>query len=84
MEEFIDLAKRYTDFSELATPILNEFIEKIVVHEGKGQGKQRRQQEEQAAKEERSQVLARARYERYLAIRRENYRRKKQEKAKAA
>ena len=35
MTEFIDLAKRYTDFSELTTPILNEFIEKIVVHEKK-------------------------------------------------
>ncbi|MDE7261610.1 MAG: DUF4368 domain-containing protein, partial [Oscillospiraceae bacterium] len=39
----IDLAKRYTDFSELTTPMLNEFIEKIVVHEGKGRGNQRRQ-----------------------------------------
>ena len=43
MTEFIDLAKRYTDFSELTTPMLNEFIEKIVVHEGQGRGKQRRQ-----------------------------------------
>ena len=43
MAEFIDLAKRYTDFSELTTPMLNEFIEKIVVHEGNGRGKQRRQ-----------------------------------------
>ncbi len=43
MAEFIDLAKRYTDFLELTTPMLNEFIEKIVVHEGEGRGKQRRQ-----------------------------------------
>ena len=43
MSEFIDLAKRYTDFSELTTPMLNEFIEKIIVHEGEGRGKQRRQ-----------------------------------------
>ena len=43
MAEFIDLAKRYTDFSKLTTPMLNEFIEKIVVHEGEGRGKQRRQ-----------------------------------------
>ena len=43
MSEFIDLAKRYTDFSELTTPMLNEFIEKIVVHKGEGRGKQRRQ-----------------------------------------
>jgi len=41
--EFIDLAKRYTDFSELTTPMLNEFIEKIIVHEGEGRGSQRRQ-----------------------------------------
>lgn len=41
MAEFIDLAKRYTDFSELTTPMLNEFIEKIVVHEGEGWGNQR-------------------------------------------
>ena len=43
MTEFIDLAKRYSDFSELTTPMLNEFIEKIIVHEGSGRGKQRRQ-----------------------------------------
>jgi len=98
--EFIDLARRYTDFSELTTPMLNEFIEKIVVHEGEGRGGQRRQrldfyfnfigafevpaglvtpmeqeetrrqQEEQAAKAERSQALAQARYEKYKAERR--------------
>ena len=88
--------------------MLNEFIEKIIVHEGNGRGKQRRQrldfyfnfigafevpadvvtpieqeaerrqQEEQAEKEEHSKALAQARYERFLAARRENYRRKKQ------
>jgi len=114
MAEFIDLAKRYTDFSELTTPMLNEFIEKIVVHEGEGRGKQRRQrldfyfnfigafevpadvatpaeqeeerrqQEEQSEKEKRSQALAQARYERFLATRRENYHRKKQAEAEAA
>lgn len=31
-EQFLLLAKKYTDFSELTTPMLNEFIEKIVVH----------------------------------------------------
>lgn len=31
-EQFIELAKRYTDFSVLTTPMLNEFIEKIIVH----------------------------------------------------
>ena len=34
---------RYTDFSELTTPMLNEFIEKVVVHEGEGRGNSRRQ-----------------------------------------
>lgn len=32
VEQFLSLAKKYTDFSELTTPMLNEFIEKIVVH----------------------------------------------------
>ena len=32
-DKFIQLVKKYTDFSELTTPMLNEFIEKIVVHE---------------------------------------------------
>ena len=32
MEQFLELAKRYTDFSELTTPMINEFIEKISVH----------------------------------------------------
>lgn len=32
-EKFIELVDRYTDFKELTTPMLNEFIEKIVVHE---------------------------------------------------
>ena len=31
-EQFIELAKKYTDFSVLTTPMLNEFIEKIIVH----------------------------------------------------
>ena len=35
--------KRYTDFSELTTPMLNEFIEKVIVHEGEGRGNDRRQ-----------------------------------------
>ena len=33
VDHFIDLAKRYTDFSELTTPMLNEFVDKILVHE---------------------------------------------------
>ena len=31
-EQFLMLAKKYTDFSELTTQMLNEFIEKIIVH----------------------------------------------------
>ena len=32
-DRFLELVRRYTDFSELTTPMLNEFIEKVVVHE---------------------------------------------------
>jgi hypothetical protein len=32
-DNFIDIVRRYTDFDELTTPMLNEFIEKILVHE---------------------------------------------------
>lgn len=104
---FIELVSRYTDFSELTTPMLNEFIEKIVVHEGEGRGnnrrqridiylnfigafevpahivtpiemeEQRRQQEEQAAKEARSQELKKARYEKRKQEQREFTARKK-------
>lgn len=42
-ERFIELVNRYTDFSELTTPMLNEFVEKIIVHEGVGRGNSRRQ-----------------------------------------
>lgn len=31
-EQFLAVAQKYTDFSELTTPMINEFIEKIVVH----------------------------------------------------
>ena len=87
--------------------MLNEFIEKVVVHEGEGRGnsrrqridiylnfigafevpahivtpmeaeEQRRQQEEQAAKEARSQELAKAREEKRKAEKREFTARKK-------
>ena len=30
---FMDLVRRYTEFTELTTPMLNEFVEKIIVHE---------------------------------------------------
>ena len=29
----MELVKKYTDFSELTTPMIHEFIDKIVVHE---------------------------------------------------
>ena len=32
VERFLALAKKYTDFSELTTPMINEFIERIIVH----------------------------------------------------
>ncbi len=32
-DHFIELAKKYTDFSELTTPMINEFVDKIIVHE---------------------------------------------------
>ena len=106
-DQFIQLVKRYTDFSELTTPMLNEFIEKVIVHEGEGRGndrrqridiylnfigafevpeyivtpaeveEQRRQREEQAAKEARSKELAKARYEKRKAEKREFTARKK-------
>ena len=42
-DKFIELVKRYTDFTELTTPMLNEFIEKVIVYEGEGRGNDRRQ-----------------------------------------
>jgi len=32
VEQFLALARKYTDFSELTTPMINEFIDKIIVH----------------------------------------------------
>jgi hypothetical protein len=31
-EQFLELAKRYTDFSVLTTPMIHEFVDKILVH----------------------------------------------------
>ena len=31
-DSFLELAKRYTDFTELTTPMINEFVDKIIVH----------------------------------------------------
>ena len=33
LDKFIELVHKYTDFTELTTPMLHEFVEKIVVHE---------------------------------------------------
>ncbi|MDR2043103.1 MAG: DUF4368 domain-containing protein [Clostridium sp.] len=41
-DRFIELVKRYTDFSELTTPMLNDFIERVTVYEGEGRGASRR------------------------------------------
>ncbi|MDO5396902.1 MAG: recombinase family protein [bacterium] len=32
VEQFMALVEKYTDFSELTTPMLNEFVDKILVH----------------------------------------------------
>lgn len=42
-DHFIDLAKRYTDFSELTTPMLNEFVDRILVHEAEKVNGERQQ-----------------------------------------
>jgi len=31
--EFIELVHRYTDFTEFTTPMIQKFVDKIVVHE---------------------------------------------------
>jgi hypothetical protein len=33
-ERFIKIVKRFTNFEELTTPMLNSFVEKVIVHEG--------------------------------------------------
>lgn len=43
-ENFIEIVRRYTDFDSLSTQMLNEFIEKIVVHEGDRSSSKRIQQ----------------------------------------
>jgi carbonic anhydrase len=32
LDQFLALAKKYTDFSELTTPMILEFVDKIIVH----------------------------------------------------
>ena len=43
-DKFIALVKKYTDFSELTTQMINEFVDKIVVHEGKWKNCERTQE----------------------------------------
>jgi len=33
-DKFIEIVRRYTEFSELTVPMLNEFVEKVIIHEG--------------------------------------------------
>jgi hypothetical protein len=43
-DRFIEIVKRHTDFSELTAPMINEFIEKIVVHAADRSSGEREQQ----------------------------------------
>ena len=43
---FLQLAGRYTDFTELTPAMINEFVAKVIVHEGKGTGAYRTQEVE--------------------------------------
>jgi hypothetical protein len=45
-DKFIKLVRRYTDFTELTTPMLNEFVEKILVHEAERMNGRRAQKVE--------------------------------------
>ena len=36
IDKFVLLVKKYRDFEELTTPMLNDFIEKVVIHEADG------------------------------------------------
>ena len=42
-QKFVSLVRRYTSFDELTAPMLNEFIEKVVVHEADKSTGDRRQ-----------------------------------------
>ncbi len=45
-DKFIEIARKYTDFTELTTPMINEFVDKIVVHEADTLTGERQQQVE--------------------------------------
>jgi hypothetical protein len=44
--QFVELVRRYTNFDELTTPMLNEFVHKIYVHEADKSSGERRQKVE--------------------------------------
>ena len=44
IDKFLELTKRYTDFTELTTPMIKEFVEKIIVHAPDRSSGQRTQQ----------------------------------------
>ena len=44
VDKFMALVDRYTSFDELTTPMLNEFVEKVVVHERVSVGRYKRKQ----------------------------------------
>ncbi len=46
IDNFMELAKKYTDFSELTTPMINEFVEKIIVHSAVRANQERTQEVE--------------------------------------
>ena len=43
-EKFLALVRKYTDFSELTPAVINEFVEKILVHQAQGKGASRTQE----------------------------------------
>lgn len=43
-DKFIEIVKRHTDFSELTPQMINEYIEKIIVHEADKSSGEREQQ----------------------------------------
>jgi len=43
-DKFLELARRYTDFDDLSAPMLHEFVEKVIVHEGDKTSGKREQQ----------------------------------------
>ena len=38
VEKFVELVKRFTDFSELTPAMLHEFVDRVIVHEGEWSG----------------------------------------------